>query len=86
MKVELRSFERNQPFPVHTNLYDSEVDKDSEKPGGYFSKNLYKQKVGGAANSYGESSDSGDSSGSEKNIQNRVKKQGDANYNGFCRT
>ena len=42
MREGFKNFEKNQAFPIHASLYDSEVDKDSEKPGGYFTKKLYK--------------------------------------------
>jgi hypothetical protein len=30
--------ETNDAFPIHANIYDSDVDKNSNIPGGYFTK------------------------------------------------
>ena len=32
---------KNDAFPIHANILDSEVDMDEEKPGGFFTKKLY---------------------------------------------
>ena len=36
-----QDIDKNEAFPIHANIYDSEMDADSQKPGGFFSKKLY---------------------------------------------
>jgi hypothetical protein len=36
-----KNVEKNDAFPIHANILDSEVDMDEDKPGGYFTKKLY---------------------------------------------
>ena len=34
---------KNDAFPIHANILDSDADMDEEKPGGIFTKKLYAQ-------------------------------------------
>lgn len=40
-----KKYEKNEAFPIHATYDDSQVDKDSQKPGGFFTKHLYQDKA-----------------------------------------
>jgi len=95
MRDGFKNFEKNQAFPIHASLYDSEVDKDSEKPGGYFTKKLYDDDESGEEGEEEEeeeeSSDDGTNPGRspsppQKKSRLRGRMGKDGNINGFCRT
>lgn len=75
-EVGFKNYERNEAFPIHANIYDSEVDKNSTRPGGFFSKKLYEGSVEDVAQKKEEPA-----------VVPKGKHGGrDAGYAGFCRT
>ena len=74
---------KNDAFPIHANILDSEADMDEEKPGGIFSKKLYAEEGAGGM----QTDSSADKDSDEEDFMGTTKNGGvDAKFNGFCRT
>jgi len=43
--TDFRQYEKNTAFPIHATFDDDQVDKDSMKPGGFFTKKLYAEEL-----------------------------------------
>ena len=43
--ADFRQYEKNTAFPIHATFDDDQVDKDSMKPGGFFTKKLYAEEL-----------------------------------------
>ena len=81
--TDFKQYEKNTAFPIHATFDDDQVDKDTMKPGGFFTKKLYAEEMQSEERNKPAEEER---ENSESDNEGRRDGGADANYNGFCRT